>query len=175
MAYCFSDKVCNIDNTMVLENSITYDKCKIEIRRCQKCNGFWKVKYRDSGNIYLRVEEMDGEFPCTFFPYTEVKKYGFKIPCGSSMELMAYKGLTCDFDNLEVIEILDKCNVIGYKSEVSIKICKECKQIWNTYYHFDSHHGGFTVCLKPGESFDYNETGSFTLEEEEKYHKKTQK
>ncbi|NLD49440.1 MAG: hypothetical protein GX660_19980 [Clostridiaceae bacterium] len=167
--HCFNNEVCNLEDSILLDNYLVRDKCLVEIRKCRRCNEFWKIKYRDKGNIYLRVEEMNGDFPCTFFNYSEVEKYGFKMQCNSDLKLRLFTGLSCNPDNLELIKVIESEKTLGTESEIAIKRCSSCHQVWKTYYYSDSHHGGYTVCLKAGESFEHSGGGSFSIDEASLY------
>lgn len=169
MNYCDKEKFCGFHNTQILETQTSYDKCKIEIRRCKLCNGFWKIKYRDKGDIYLRIEECNLDFPAEYFIVNEVRKYGFEAQCGEILKYINKKGLSCDPINLETIEVIEHSASGGYERKVEIKKCKKCDQYWKMYSEYDSHHGGYSIYIKPGEDFNYNGGGSFSLEEYEKY------
>lgn len=169
MHYCDKEKFCGFNNTEILETQMSYDKCIVEIRKCKQCNGFWKIKYRDRGDIYLRIEEYNGDFPSTYFTVEEVRKYGFEAQCGEIIKYLNFSGLWCDPKNLELVKLIEHSGAIGYEKKVEIKKCKKCNQYWKIYSEHDSHHGGYSICITPGEDFLYNGGGSFTLEEYERY------
>ena len=68
------------------------------------------------------------------------------IPCGYEGSIKRYKGLTCDPENLVLIETIKFVGGIGSHEKIEKLECSSCKKIWLIKEIYDSHKGTMSIC-----------------------------
>lgn len=121
-----------------------------EIGLLKKCIFKDQIEWLEVGeNTYMkRLEKLDIHFPLVFFTAVEAKKYGFIIPCNYKSEIFSYHGLTCDPENLKLLELVSMDEAIGHHLKVEKYECPNCKEKWLIDEEYDSHHGYNRKCSK---------------------------
>lgn len=143
-----------IDELVGHEPGLILGIYKLNDALLKKCEYNRETEWLEIGeNTYLkRLDKLDRYFPLVFFTAMEAKKYGYIIPCNYEGELLSYHGLSCDPENLQLIELISFNEAIGIHLKIEKFECPNCKEKWVIEEEYDSHHGYNRKCTKLNEN-----------------------
>ncbi|MCB9033166.1 MAG: hypothetical protein H6553_04965 [Chitinophagales bacterium] len=123
----------------IYKNENTY------VKKCVYKNTIVYLPLGSGDNIKFK----DGSDKTFFvsFKVDEAKKYGFIIPCNYNGYIEPYKNLSCNPDDLVMIEELYKEEFLGYKKSNRLYECPKCKKQWLITEEYDSHRGHTINCI----------------------------
>jgi hypothetical protein len=116
----------------------------------KKCIYKTEVELLNIGDTtyHKRLDKLANHFPFVIFDILEAKKYGLEINCKNKNNFWTYHGLTCDPENLKLIEKISFEKAIGNHIKEDVFKCPKCGTKWNIKEEYDSHHGFNRNCTK---------------------------
>lgn len=129
-----------------------YKANNVLIKKCEYNNETEWLEIGENTDL-KRLDKLDRYFPLVFFTVFEAKKYGYIIPCNYVGEILTYHGLSCDPEDLELIELISFDEAIGNHLKVETFECPKCKERWLIEEEYDSHHGYTRKCTRLNKNY----------------------